>query len=147
MVHATGLRRCDGRVRGSCLITVNMPLHSRAILVEDSPERVKWFRDKLGSRLLGVEKQPEHAIRLLRTLDPNSLDVIFLDHDLGGDFNVPPYTVDVAKYLTTTLSKTWPGFIVIHSHNPGGAQNLAAILHEYDVHVWPFGTFNLVGTE
>lgn len=125
------------------MMTIRVPLRNRIFILEDSPERLCWFHDKLQSRVVGEAKTPERAIELLRYLDPNSLDLIFLDHDLGGPFKAP-YATEVAEYLAGALKRDWSGLIVIHSHNQPGAQRMARILYHWKPYVQPFGYFDII---
>jgi hypothetical protein len=102
---------------------------ARVFIVEDSAERIRWFTEKLGDRIVGCYKDTEQAKQALHHLDPFSLDAVFLDHDLGFEQNC--YTsVPVAKWLSdrTRVDPTWARRVIIHSYNESGSKRLQSLL-------------------
>lgn len=118
--------------------TVYIPKLAHIFIVEDNKSRIGWFVEKLGSRIIGIHDKPENAIQALRSFNIDEIDMFFLDHDLGEDF-LPPFTVDVAKYMVDQDSKIGKRTI-IHGCNPDGAKELQKILRAVKL---PFGTFNI----
>jgi len=102
--------------------------------------RVGWFVEKLGPRIVGIHDKPENAIKALQGFDLNEIDMFFLDHDLGGPFE-PPFTTDVAKYMIGQGNLKIGLRTIIHSCNPAGARNLQSILP--GATILPFGTFDI----
>lgn len=119
--------------------TIFVPKIAFVFIVEDNAARIKWFIEKLGSRIIGIYDKPENAITALRSFNINEIDLFFLDHDLGGDFE-PPFTEEVAKFMIDQDPKIGKRTI-IHSCNPAGARNLYAMLPGSKK--MPFGTFDI----
>lgn len=91
------------------------------LLVEDAPERIRWFRARYPS--LDVTHDVDHAIWLLQT---QAYDLLFLDHDLGTE---PKAGRDVATWLVAHPT-CHPGLmIVVHSVNVVSAPKIVAELH------------------
>ena len=118
---------------------IHIPPLAHIFIVEDDLNRVGWFVNKLGSRIIGIHDKPANAIQALQAFNINEIDMFFLDHDLGGPFE-PPFTTDIAKYMFDQDPKVGKR-TVIHSCNPAGARNLEAILP--GATRLPFGTFNI----
>jgi hypothetical protein len=116
-----------------------MPRLAFIFIVEDDLNRVGWFVNKLGSRIIGIHDKPANAISSLKAFNMNEIDMFFLDHDLGGPFE-PPFSTDVAKYMFEQDPKIGKRTI-IHSCNPAGARNLENILPGSTR--LPFGTFDI----
>lgn len=67
------------------------------------------------------------------------VDIFQMDHDLGGlGFRTDMKTgYDVIKWMEA--NNVWPRRIVIHSHNTGGADNMAAVSQRHTpTHIAPF---------
>lgn len=91
----------------------------------------------------------EAAFTVDETLDSlrNSerFDIAFLDHDLDGRTFVeePEGTgTEVAEFIVKMKPHERPQRIIVHSHNPAGAQRMTDILLERgcSVEQWPFGS-------
>jgi hypothetical protein len=126
-------------VRNMKPTTIYIPKLAFIFIVEDDLNRIGWFVNKLGSRIIGIHDKPENAIKALQAFNLNEIDMFFLDHDLGGPFE-PPFTTDVAKYMIDqdlNIGKR----TIIHSCNPAGARNLESILPGSTL--LPFGTFDI----
>lgn len=120
-------------------VTIKIPRRARVFLLEDSEERIKWFRERVQN--LTIANTAEQAITILSLSPP--FDYIFLDHDLGvldtqghcaqGD------GMQVAKHIAGS------GFlgrnVVVHSWNAGAAQRMACVLE--GCVVIPFGQFEI----
>ena len=128
------------------MATIQIPMHFRALVVEDSDIRNQWFREKLPG--CTVATSPQLAISNL-LINHNSLyDIVFLDHDARPVFIDPadPDFLDktfwrVAQYLRRIEFK---GMVVIHSGNPVGAARMEALLGATcKVAVLPFGMFDI----
>jgi hypothetical protein len=106
--------------------------------VEDTEERILWFRERLPSAVF-----VKSAKDAFRELNLREFRVIFLDHDLHwmhADNSIFKGTgKEVAKFLAETGFR---GIVVIHSKHEEGA----AAMHKYLPHarLAPFGTFEIV---
>jgi hypothetical protein len=85
---------------------------------------VKIFLDDMRPCPNGfiLAKNYKECITLLKN---NKVDVISLDHDLGG--NKSGY--DVVKYMVEY--DIYPSTIILHSANPVGVQNMEQLLKRY----------------
>lgn len=119
--------------------TIYIPKLAFIFIVEDDLNRVGWFVNKLGSRIIGIHDKPANAIAALRAFNIAEIDMFFLDHDLGGPFE-PPFTEEIAEYMVAQDPKIGKR-TVIHSCNPAGARNLKSILPGSTI--LPFGTFTI----
>jgi len=99
----------------------------RVFILEDRTERMSKFQ----RALIGVPfDHAADAATAKELLSSEKYDLIFLDHDLGGDEFVssddPNTGYQVAKFIPETPNALTPA--VIHSCNPGGAQNMQGVL-------------------
>jgi len=111
----------------------------KILILEDEPIRITWFLRRLCNHDVKVCVDSEDAIECLKI---NKYDLIFLDHDLGGQAFVPsgPGTgYEVAQFIATNENKN--AKIVVHSHNYPGARNMCSVLP--DAQHLPFGSFNI----
>lgn len=125
------------------LITVTISRGMRVFLLEDSDDRIAWFRSKIDN--LTIAKTAEEAIQIFATSPP--FDFVFLDHDLGlvdyaGNAGSEGNGQQVAKHLAGL------GFIgeniLIHSWNPYGAGLMAGVLPKATVAAYK--TFDIVSS-
>ena len=99
----------------------------RVLVLDDSNERLKEFRQKLIGNVVVCVKTAKEAIKELAS---NEWDCTCLDHDLGDKVMVPsgPGTgYEVAEWLEQHPDKQ-PKMIFIHSFNTAGAKRMAAAL-------------------
>jgi len=91
-------------------------------ILEDDKSRVEWFDKAFKQHNLTVTEFVEEAKTLLRE---NKYDVMFFDHDLGGEQMVSSDNENtgyqVAKMVKETKNDATP--VLVHSYNPQGAQN------------------------
>lgn len=107
----------------------------RILILEDDPERITQFMQKLVGHDVEVEMSTEGAIDLLEnTLVP--FDAMLLDHDLGGEVFVDSSREDTGMEFVRRLVETdHPKVPVgVHSANPGGRANMLGLLKQ---HGWP----------
>lgn len=102
--------------------------HVNLIRADCVIEAISWFRE----------------IALFEEGNINSLDVIFLDHDIesGTDKRDVIHFVNFLmrhKWATDKL-REWNTLFFIHSHNPVGAENMRKVLEDngFPVKVKPF---------
>jgi CheY-like chemotaxis protein len=94
----------------------------KIFILEDDPNRVEWLKENLNPDIeLDITDEVEEAMPWLRE---RKYDVIFLDHDLGGDQMVSSDVWNtgstVAKMIHETPNKHLT--VIVHSYNPSGAQ-------------------------
>jgi hypothetical protein len=123
-------------------VQVIIPRGSKVFLLEDSEERIHWFRDRLPE--IVVANNVTDAIVILAG---QVFDYVFLDHDLGlldyaGDPGTSGTGAEVARYLSGR------GFVgknvFIHSWNTTGAARMKDILK--GAFAVPWGQFDIMGS-
>ena len=131
------------------MITITIPKNSRCLVIEDNDKRLEWFDKNIPGCVTAVT--PQEAVM---TIDTNPrFDIIFLDHDAGiyqsTQIFVEPTDPDfLSKSFWRAAQRLrnidYDGHVIIHSHNPVGADRMAALLKSAKVVKAPFGTFKIV---
>ncbi len=115
------------------------------LVVDDSEERMCWFKEKLKDANATFAMSPAKAENVIGA---HNFEIVFLDHDAIPEF-IDPDRDDfeektffpVARMLAR---KQWSGTAIIHSHNPVGAKRMADMLaRRAHVLIWPYGTFDI----
>lgn len=105
----------------------------KILILDDDMNRHIIFNRKLIGHLVTNVTTAKEAIYKLQT---ESFDIVFLDHDLGGEIFVSSSHENtgysVAKWLSE-LKDRQPERIIIHSLNPVGASNMKSILTNAEV--------------
>lgn len=111
---------------------------AKVFVLEDSPERVAWFRQRLPQATFA-----SNAEQALALLEDQKFDVCFLDHDLNcSDVAFPDTRPGSGQRVVHYLAQErFSGIVVIHSVNEAGARAMNS--HLPQSHVMPFGTFEL----
>lgn len=115
---------------------------AKILILEDDPNRVDIFRATLGDR--HSLAFTETASAAIAAIDSTSFDVIFLDHDLGGQTHVAASDVntgsEVVRHLAHVRQDTnLDAPIIIHSMNIPEAQAMqkrliaAGFRHVYQI--------------
>jgi hypothetical protein len=107
---------------------------AKILVLEDDPTRLQGFVIGLKGMDYTLVSNPIMAVGYLALYD---WDVLFLDHDLGGNAFCPSDEKSgfaVACWLSENPTHV-PGKIVIHSWNPAGVENMQAVLQAYNVYV------------
>lgn len=111
----------------------------KILVLEDDPSRITIFKEKLKGHDIYFFDEADDAINAFKLMTDKPWDIVFLDHDLGGQVFVPSgehntgYTV--AKYMEENEVEVKQ--IFIHSMNPAGAANMKAALPK--AVIMPFG--------
>lgn len=101
----------------------------KILILEDSAERVRKFRQNLFNCSLTVTDDVEFCISQLKN---NNWDALFLDHDLGGSVFSPSNENSgycVAKWLRDNPERK-PEQIFIHSLNFDGVERMRLAIPE-----------------
>jgi CheY-like chemotaxis protein len=93
----------------------HVPDHWRVFVLDDTEDRLRWFRQHLPGVTVRTAKTAREGIAIL---EAESFDLVFLDHDLSFmDAGFPDRQFgngkEVARYLAI---KKFAGQVVIHSH-------------------------------
>jgi len=120
----------------------------RVFVLEDDPNRISWFVDqfKKYDYKYDITQDVKLAKHLLTT---EKFDMIFLDHDLGGqqmvDSDDPNTGYQVAKVIPNSINHET--HIIIHSYNPTGSAKMEELLRVARCNVFaiPFGMFDING--
>jgi len=94
-------------------------------VLEDSPERIKWFRTTFGDCNLTFTDDVKEACDELRTKD---YDLIFLDRDLGHPRGESGEDVAWAMKEEKLAQNAT---VVVHTVNPRGQRVMNRYLEEY----------------
>lgn len=104
----------------------------KILILEDDKNRIKWFKENTIGHSVDIVESAKPAIHLIQE---KKYDVIFLDHDLGGevyvDSNNDNTGYQVAKALLMSINETTP--VVVHSLNSVGAKNIQRIIPEAEI--------------
>lgn len=98
------------------------------LILEDSKKRAREFANNLGGfrAFAVIVAMAQSCISMLENID---VDVLFLDHDLGGTPSDENSGYAVACWLEQHPERK-PSVIVIHSMNPIGAARMKMALPE-----------------
>ena len=99
----------------------------RILILEDSPERINSFRENMAGNEIVALDNPKQAIK---KLIEEKWDILFLDHDLGGQAMVASGEgtgYEVALWLSRNRDFR-PQVVIVHSLNPVGANNICGVL-------------------
>jgi len=122
------------------------------LILEDDPDRIKWFRKRFEGHRIRIHDNVEMAIKeAVQMFSWKNLNLILLDHDLG-DFAKGGDGIQFAKWLVEFKANSGEAIgvnpkIIVHSHNPVGADRMASILEDsFDVYQIPFSTLQKLQT-
>lgn len=92
---------------------ITVPQNARVFVLDDTEDRLSWFRSKLPN--MHYAKTAQQAIEILGSED---FDFVFLDHDLHWlDAGYPDRQHGNGKEVARFLAiKKFSGKVVIHSH-------------------------------
>lgn len=96
------------------------------LLLEDNPHRITFFQNGLKKHKLTICRHAKSAIKALKD---GQFDLIFLDHDLGGEPVDPDDEncgSEVARFIVD--QSIAGGLIVLHTENRAGREAMAALL-------------------
>jgi hypothetical protein len=101
----------------------------KIFILEDSQERIKFFKDKLMKHELFIF---EHVHEAEIFIQNNEVDMMFLDHDLEGFHHIPselPISgYEFVKFIVEKgLAKN--ATIIIHSMDVPGSANMYHLLN------------------
>jgi len=121
----------------SVLSEFHIPTDWPVLVVEDTEDRISWFRQRLPHAKFA--KTAEEAFRVLKQ---SEFKVLFLDHDLHwmhADNSIFKGTgKDVARFLEESR---FEGIVVIHSKNEEGAAAMKKYLP--NAKLARFGSFEI----
>lgn len=118
-------------------MTFHVPSHWRVFVLDDTEDRISWFRSKLPN--VRFAKTCDEALEILSS---EKFDLIFLDHDLSWmDAGFPSRLHGNGKEVARYLARThFLGKIVIHSRSDQ-ANAMAKILPQATIA--RFGEFDI----
>ena len=102
----------------------------KILILEDKDERLKQFNDNLCSEdnQLMMVKEAVYAIDYLSN---EKWDVLFLDHDLGGQINVSSENENTGSEVARFLKQhpfLIPNLVILHSLNMIGCKYMKGLL-------------------
>jgi len=111
------------------------------LFLDDSKERTKAFKSKVPSAK--TVKTTKACIKALSKEDAE-WDIVFLDHDLGGEQFVDTNREDCGMEVVRWIVANEPFIrqIIVHSHNGPAAKEMCSKLNDamYQVVVIPFAS-------
>lgn len=119
-------------------VIIRMYKKDSVFLLEDSEQRIEWFRKRFPDMV-----HTDTAEKAIAILAEKQFDWVFLDHDLGllnyAGIGKEGSGREVARFLS---GKSWIGHnVIIHSWNPCGAALMKDILE--GATAIPFGNFDV----
>ena len=105
---------------------------TRILVLDDDHTRHKAFQQALIGKIVEHVTTAQEAIASLLN---HPVEILFLDHDLGGKTMVASGKgtgYEVAKWLAEH-SERMPKRVIVHSFNPVGAQNIKTILPRAEI--------------
>ena len=108
------------------------------VILEDDDARIARFLQAYMGQHPYIYKDAQELINAFDTHTWEHIDVLYLDHDLGGEVYVPTSQKKVVRYMIQYRPSI--GTIVLHSMNVPAAQQMKADLfeHGYRVIYCPF---------
>lgn len=104
----------------------------KVFILEDDQTRVTKFRQNLIGHEIFVTDNVKTAKIMLTN---NQFEIIFLDHDLGGEVfvnsNFPNTGYQLAKWIVDNNIKY--NRLIVHSLNSVGANNIKSIIPDADL--------------
>ena len=100
----------------------------RVLVLEDNEDRVRKFRRELVGNVVDFALDAEAALAFIGA---HAYDLIFLDHDLGGEEMVDSGGANTGYRVASCLArdgKNGAARVVLHSCNPSGAGMMALAL-------------------
>ncbi len=99
-----------------------MTKNQTVLVLEDDPGRIEFFKKWMGEEI----DHTAYASECIKMLKRHRYNVLFLDHDLGGEVYVPSDNVSgfaVARWLAKHPGRK-PHLVFLHSMNPVGRKNM-----------------------
>lgn len=114
-------------------------------ILEDDENRINSFKRVLGTdNNLIVYNNCHDALEGYKNLK-DKIDIMFLDHDLGGQQMVSSFQYNTGYTFASYIAKeaTYGHKVVIHSCNPIGSERMYDVLNssnnfKYKVELYPF---------
>jgi hypothetical protein len=118
---------------------VRVPKQWRVFVLDDTEDRLSWFRQRLPK--MRYAKTAQDALEILSN---EPFDLVFLDHDLSWlDAGFPDRQFDNGKHVARRLAYiNFQGQVIIHSKNEQGALAMKKILPQATLE--RFGDFDIV---
>jgi len=101
----------------------------KILVLEDDPKRIETFRSTLGQHDLVVATEAANAIKALQE---SVFDIIFLDHDLGGQTFVSTADKNTGSEVVRWMCENMevPCQVIIHSLNAPAALDMKCKLEK-----------------
>ncbi len=110
------------------------------LFLDDDNQRIKSFRQKIKGAT--VVKTAAAAIMALQSQD--LWNIVFLDHDLGGEVFVDSDRKDCGMEVVRWIVENDHNIrnVIVHSHNQSAGEAMAKALQnaKYNTHYIPFST-------
>lgn len=108
----------------------------RFLVLEDDPERIKSFKERfseINQDHPNIADFVETAKNCIDKLQENEYDIVFLDHDLGGEVFVSISNENTGSAVARWIKENGEKIpvktsFIIHSFNPTGAENMEKLI-------------------
>lgn len=109
------------------------------VFLDDDPNRQKVFGTACSGAVI-YTTTAQQTIEAIISLP--EIDVLFLDHDLGGEVYVDSSREDTGAEVARWIKDYKPVIhnIVIHTYNSAGAKTMLHLLRDYNVSYMPFAS-------
>lgn len=108
----------------------------RALVLEDDTLRIAEFEQRFAERGWTADFA-DNAIDAVKFIDENDYDIIFLDHDLGGEIYVDSGNKntgsEVARHMASKETR-FSGTVIVHSLNYAGSENIVGTLNRVGIY-------------
>lgn len=108
------------------------------LVLEDDPSRIVSFQNRFSEMSSGGKichaEYVDTAQECIEKLSSKKYDIIFLDHDLGGEVYVDEQNKntgsEVARWLSVNKEQFQKGTpVIVHSLNPAGRANMLNLIN------------------
>lgn len=101
----------------------------RCLVLEDDSNRIKEFNKRLRDTRICFTSYVDTAELAIQKLKESDYDIIFLDHDLGGETYVDTNNKNTGSEVARWISKNpIKGLVIVHSLNKPAADGMVSLI-------------------
>lgn len=105
----------------------------KTLILEDDINRINEFKQRFNEVSITIEPFfVDTAKDCIDKLEADHFDLVFLDHDLGGQVFVDTENKntgsEVARYISTSEKSFDNTTFICHSYNPAGRKNICSLI-------------------
>ncbi len=117
----------------------------KILILEDDPKRILKFKQNFIGRDV-IITYVEEAITAINKLKNETFDILFLDHDLGGEVYVSIEGTNTGSEVARYINKNpIDSIVIVHSLSDFGKNNMLRLIKDsiYIPFVWEEKVFNM----